>query len=260
MFVLWWHGCVCSLWLGCVSLIRGCVVCCVLFGGRVRGMTKPIILDLFSGGGGAAVGYAKAGFRVVGVDIDPKPNYPFEFHQADALEFIARYGDKFDAIHGSPPCQGYSTATSSNSSPFTRTLGRDEPKLIAVTHEAMLKTGKPWVIENVMGARKEMPLHPTLLCGSFFNLMIPRHRLFSSSFKITEPNNHYCRGLAKESSEKLGWDYRDMSVTGKGRRAGTSDRWKMLLGIEHQMSQHELSESIPPVYTHYIGSELIKTF
>lgn len=215
------------------------------------------LLDLFCGAGGAGKGYIDAGFDVTGVDIVPQPNYPGTFVPGDALEYLKEYGHEYDAIHASPPCQSYSTGVTSRSSKYVPTLGKDEPALIGPTHEILVTTGKPWIIENVAGAKAHMPTPPVLLCGSFFGLMIPRHRLFSASFDIVTPDAHKCRGLAKRSAEQLGWEYRDMSVTGKGRRKGTSDRWRQLMGIDWHMSQHEIAESIPPAYTRHVGNQLM---
>ena len=72
---------------------------------------RPRLLDLYSCAGGAAAGYHRAGFDVVGVDIAFQKNYPYEFHQADALAYVAEHGHEFDAIHASPPCQHYSALT-----------------------------------------------------------------------------------------------------------------------------------------------------
>ena len=55
-------------------------------------------------------------------------------------------------------------------------------------------------------------------------------------------------------------DYRDMSVCGKSRRKGCIDTWKILTGNYWMKSAHELSESIPWVYTHYIGSNFSKQY
>jgi hypothetical protein len=220
-------------------------------------MNRPKLLDLYCGAGGASVGYDRAGFDVVGVDINPQPRYPFEFHQADAIHYLAEHWQDFDAVHASPPCQSYSTGVSSKSSKWVPTLGKDEPALIGATHDLLRTTGKPWVIENVMGARPHMPGLWFVLCGSMFDRPIPRHRVFSTSFYVQPPDHPDCRGLAKRSAEELGWEYRDMSVTGKGRRAGTSERWSYLLGIDWPMSQHQLSEAIFPVYTEWIGGELL---
>lgn len=223
-------------------------------------MSRPRLLDLFSGAGGAAMGYHRAGFEVVGVDIASQPDYPFEFHQADALAFLAQHGHEFEAIHASPPCQSYSTGVSSRSSQWVPTLGKDEPALIAPTHALLVELGRPWVIENVMGARPQMPTGlagPFILCGSMFSRPIPRHRVFSSSVWVPVPEHPDCAGLAKRTAAELGWEYRDMSVTGKGRRAGTAGRWSHLLGIDWKVSQHQLAEAIPPAYTEYIGKQLL---
>jgi DNA (cytosine-5)-methyltransferase 1 len=203
------------------------------------------------------MGYHRSGFDVVGVDIAPQPNYPFEFHQADALEFLAAHGHEFDAIHASPPCQPYSTGVVSRSSKWNHTKGKDEAALIGATHDLLADLDVPWVIENVMGARPHMPEPWFVLCGSMFDRPIPRHRVFATSFYALAPEHPSCRGLALRSAAELGWEYRDMSVTGKGRRAGTSERWAYLLGTDWPMTQHEMAESIPPVYTAHIGRELL---
>ena len=134
------------------------------------------MLDLFCGAGGAGMGYSRAGFDVVGVDINPQPHYPFEFHQADALEYLADHWREFDVIHASPPCQAYSMASTQ-----WRKSGKQYPDLIKPTRTALQKTGKSYVIENVVGA----PLiNPTILNGSFFGMRVRRTRLFETSFPI----------------------------------------------------------------------------
>ncbi len=215
------------------------------------------VLDLFCGGGGAAEGYARAGWEVVGIDIDPQPCYPYQFMQEDAVDFLRTIDRPMlraetDAIHASPPCQPYSAAVSSRSSKWNDTKGKDEPALIEPLRELLKATGLPYVIENVIGA----PLEGFVLCGSMFGLDIPRHRIFETNVLMTPPGHPDCRGIAKRASERRGWEYRDMSVTGKGRRKGTSERWSELLGITHPMRQHDLKEAIPPAYTEWIGNQL----
>src|ERR1035437_5315198 len=103
---------------------------------------KPRLLDLFCGAGGAAMGYSRAGFEVVGVDIEPQPNYPFEFIQCDVMEFplhAAIFTRDIDAIHASPPCQSYSRAM--------RHLAFPQPMLLDETRELLESTGLPYVIE-----------------------------------------------------------------------------------------------------------------
>jgi DNA (cytosine-5)-methyltransferase 1 len=81
---------------------------------------RPLLLDLFCGAGGAAMGYHRAGFDVIGVDIEDQPHYPFTFLKVDAIEYmrgmvlrleresLRHPGEFADAIHASPPCQFYS--------------------------------------------------------------------------------------------------------------------------------------------------------
>lgn len=213
------------------------------------------LLDLFCCGGGAGVGYKRSGFDVVGVDIKNQPEYPNFFIQADAVAYLKAHGNSFDAIHASPPCQGYSSHVSSASSKYVPTKGKDEPMLIGVLREILNEIGKPYVIENVIGARSYMNAN-LLLCGTMFDLPIARHRLFETNFFIPQPEHPKCKGVAKRFAAKKKWDYRDMSVTGKGRRAGTSERWKEIMGIDWDLRQSQISEAIPPAYTKYIGCHL----
>lgn len=213
------------------------------------------ILDLFCCGGGAARGYAQAGFDVVGVDIKDQPEYPYEFHRSDAVEFLLAHGKDFDLVHASPPCQGYSKHVTGTGE-WDRTRGKDEPQLIDATRDAAVKVGRPYIIENVIGARDHMRA-PVTLCGCMFGLPIARHRLFESSLPLRAPHHRECKGVAKAYAAKRGWEYRDMSVTGKGRHAGTADRWKEILGIAYHepMTQHQLRECIPPAYTRFLGAQ-----
>ena len=167
-------------------------------GGAVR------LLDLFCGGGGAAMGYHRAGFdEIVGVDIAPQPRYPFEFVQADALEFLAEHGHDYDVIHASPPCQGYSIM---HNLPWLR--GRDYPLLILPAIEMLEALGKPYVVENVMGARhgsatlrkrglEAHGLKAGWLCGGMFGLPFYRHRLFATNWFWLAPGHPKHQGVIK---------------------------------------------------------------
>ena len=199
------------------------------------------LLDLFCGAGGASMGYHRAGFEVVGVDINPQPHYPFEFHQADALEFDL---SGFDAIHASPPCQRYSAMT-------RRHVGRSEshPDLVAPMRERLIANGAPWVIENVEGS----PLiDPVTLCGSMFGLGVRRHRLFESSSPLADPPpcDHAGQGRVVGVYGNPG---------GSSKRDGISfggvDTWREAMGIDW-MTGRELRESIPPACTEWIGAQL----
>lgn len=205
---------------------------------------KYRLLDLYSCAGGAAKGYSDAGFDVVGVDIRPQPRYPFEFHQSDALTFPL---EGFDAIHASPPCQAYSISRNNG-------CHKDAPRLIEQTRARLQSSGRPWVIENVVGA----PLHFAVqLCGASFGLGasgfdLNRHRRFESNVGM----------LAPQCSHRAG---KTMGVYGNGTnswhrkkfgRCITVAEMREAMGIDW-MVRGELSQAIPPAYTKFIGKQLI---
>jgi len=217
-----------------------------------NGVSRPRLLDLFSGAGGAAVGYHRAGFEVTGVDHSPMPRYPFTFHQADALEFLAEHGHEYDVVHASPPCQSYLSLTAVN-----RTLGREptHPDLIATTRDALRSRGLPYVIENVEGA----PLLAAVkVCGTGFGLPLRRHRRFESNLPLVgRPCAHH---RFTEMRYWTGWrpggQHRLSTVVQIYGNAGGREHWSDAMGIDW-MTPHEMIEAIPPVYTEYIGDQML---
>lgn len=205
----------------------------------------PRLLDLFCCAGGAGTGYHNAGFEVVGVDINPQPRYPFEFHQGDALHYLAEHWQEFDAIHASPPCQSYTPLGALHPD-------KTYPDLVGATRALLDLTGKPYVIENVMAAPliKERSI---TLCGGMFDLRTYRHRRFESNVKLAAPAHpkHVIRTATKQRRQRWeeGWH---VSITGDvGTYLGEE-----AMGI-HWMTGNELCEAIPPSYTDHIGRQLI---
>lgn len=202
-------------------------------------MSRPRLLDLFCGAGGAAMGYYRVGFDVTGVDIKPQNHYPFEFVQADALEYCAEHGKEFDAIHASPPCQAYSWAAAR--------WQKEWPDLVEPTRLELMKTGKPFVIENVVGAPL---LAPVVLCGTMFGLRVIRHRLFEMNpFMVVLVSP--CAHLGSVSND----DFVTVAGHGGDGRASLSI-WRDAMGIDW-MDKQELTQAIPPAYTEFIGRQLL---
>ena len=211
-------------------------------------MYRPKLLDLYSGAGGAAMGYHRAGFDVVGVDIAPQPRYPFEFHRGDALEFLAAHGHEFDAIHASPPCQSYSRTGNLADAQGGR---RSDVRLIEPTREALSALGVPYIIENVEGAPLKAPL---LLCGSMFGLRVRRHRLFEAPvFIFGQGCDHKGQG---RPVGVLNWGKWGHEIPRGGRQAASLSDAQDAMGIDW-MPRRELAEAIPPAYTEYIGRQLL---
>ena len=199
------------------------------------------LLDLFSGAGGAAMGYSRAGFDVVGVDIAPQPRYPFPFVQADALDYLAAHGHEFDAIHASPPCQKYSWSAK-------RWTEIERADLVGPTRAGLQRTGRPYVIENVVGAPLVRPL---VLCGVMFGLAVLRHRLFESNVVLLSPGHRPHTGSVGDGTYVTVAGHGGNNCKGRGSRAVK----QAAMGIDW-MSDAELNQAIPPAYTHYIGRQL----
>jgi DNA (cytosine-5)-methyltransferase 1 len=219
-------------------------------------MRRPRLLDLFCGAGGAAMGYHRAGFDVVGVDIKPQPRFPFEFHQADAMTFPL---EGYDAIHASPPCQAYSAAWALHK--------RVHPRLVEAVRGRLLATGLPFVIENVERSplRREPGLdglHGIRLCGTAFGMTVVvrgqeyelrRHRLFESNVFLADLScNHrlpvigiYGHGESKPMRGKRGY------------QISTAEVRREIMGMPWA-NRDEIAEAIPPAYTEWIGKQLIE--
>ena len=229
--------------------------------GSPTAASRPRLLDLFCGAGGAAMGYHRAGFDVVGVDIAPQPNYPFEFHQADALEVLYEggicaegrwpfYVTHFDAIHASPPCQAFTDYRRKGYG-----VGDGYPNLIGPVRELVQDYGYPYAIENVEKAAPEMR-DPVMLCGSMFGLDVRRHRLFETNWPLAQLS---CRHADQKALGK-----RFPGATNRnGRYTVEVGVWRIPLDVQQKAmgmdwsTLEELSEAVPPAYTEYVGGQLL---
>jgi len=251
--------------------VSGCETCqqpggkkdCPVHGDTVE-LGRPRLLDLCCCSGGLAKGYHDAGFDVDGVDIDPQPNFPYTFHQGDAVEFVKEHGHEYDAFHGSAPCQ--------NDSPLNAYNHKEYPRLIEPLREAFNATGKPWVMENVPQA----PLRdPVILCGKSLGLKMYRHRAFEAGggFRLVAPRhldhvercarNGYLPTVetpfmsihggkhswawldAAAGAMGMPWIHRDARTAGE---SSTEARKRLI---------REVCEAVPPAYGRWVGAQLI---
>ncbi|WZB38281.1 DNA methyltransferase [Mycobacterium phage StrongArm] len=211
------------------------------------------MLDLFCGAGGAGRGYQDAGFYVVGVDINPQPNYAGdEFHQDDALEFLDLHGDEFDVIHASPPCQSQTALTKGTNK---RTHGDAYPNLIPQTRRMLARFDVPTVIENVQGSEVRRDL---VLCGEMFGLGVIRHRYFElGRVGIPQPAHVPHRGRVAGYRHGKWYDGPYFAVYGDGGGKGTVAQWQQAMGMDWTDVRKEIAEAIPPAYTRFIGEHLM---
>lgn len=209
-------------------------------------MTRPRLLDLYCGAGGAAMGYHLAGFEVEGVDINPQPHYPFTFHLADALTFPL---EGYAAIHASPPCQLFTRKPSEWGRPRTHWL--DHPDLVGATRKRLQGSGVPWVLENVLGAGLDAQL---LLCGTHFGLPLLKHRLFEANWPLPFPpascNHHAAVYNPWEGEGRSAEAFRLAQGTPWIPTSGGSSRKAGVTG--------DLYNAIPPAYTEWIGRAMLE--
>jgi len=215
------------------------------------------LLDLFCKAGGGSVGYHRAGFEVVGVDIKKQKRYPYEFIHADALEVLAdkAFLAQFDVIHASPPCQTHSSTKHLRDAQGNSTKKLD---LIPETREGLIAWGKTYIIENVPGA----PLiDPVQLCGSSFGLKVRRHRLFESNVPLVgSVCDHKKQGRpvgvygAMRDNPK-GIDRKTGKMVYGGKTAETIEEAREAMGI-NWMIWGELVEALPPVFTEFLGNQV----
>lgn len=213
-------------------------------------MSKPRLLDLFCGAGGAGMGYHRAGFDVVGVDKHPQPHYPFSFVRSDALEYLQGNLSDYDAIHASPPCQAFTSLNGMHNA-------LEHEDMLTPTRELLKATGLPYVMENVPGAPMEN--HVTI-CGSSLRLgtadgsaELRRHRHFETNFPVmVMPCQH---GWAKRVIGVYGGHGRDRRRI-ENTQDFTVEQRREAMGIDW-MNGSELSQAIPPAYTEHIGTYLM---
>jgi DNA (cytosine-5)-methyltransferase 1 len=194
------------------------------------------------------MGYHRAGFDVVGVDLEPQPHYPFEFVQDDALSYAIEHAHRYDAIHASPPCQ-WGTA-------YARRPGHVRPSenMIEDTRLILLHAYRPFVIEQPEHGRPHMR-HPVTYCGSSFGLDVRRHRLFEASgFGIAAPTCNHAWQTPR---------FKQATNRANLRRTVEVGVWRIPLEVQQQamgidwMTREELSQAIPPAYTEHIGRQLL---
>jgi DNA (cytosine-5)-methyltransferase 1 len=188
------------------------------------------------------MGLHRAGFNVVGIDIRPRPLYPFSFIEADALAPPVDLR-AFDLVWASPPCQGYSWSAKRWATP--------RADHVAPTRAMLIKAGVPWVIENV----RDAPVRPDLvLTGLMFGLGVIRRRLFECSFFVMAPPHPPKRGSVIDGTFVTVAGHGGHTRRGRGSRASKAQA----MGIDWMRDDLEsLNEAVPPAYAEFIGRSFL---
>ena len=218
-------------------------------------MSAPRLLDLCCGLGGASMGYARAGFEVVGVDVVDQADYPFEFHRGDAFAYLIAHWREFDAVAASFPCQASSGPTRGTNAARNATTGRRHLDLNPAGRVLLDTIGLPYVMENVQGSVLRRDL---TLCGEQFGLSQIRHRYFElGGWTMPQPPHRPHRGYVRGWRHRVYRDGPYVAVYGKGGGKATTAECREAQGIDWSWNREALVEAIPPAYTELIGQALL---
>lgn len=254
---------------------------------------KPVVLDICCRKGGATVGYQRAGFYVIGVDIEPQPGYPGdEFWLDDGIKLLSKmlrtpWGTGWiDLVHQSWPCQEANTATASNRA---RGIADDHRQFIPEARALSDRLGIPYVIEQPTASRAGVIRRDLTLCMDMFKgdlapPWVQKHRSFEiSGFTVPQPIHPPGRvrgggmvGFPKPAGHAglvRGWrhgvehDGPYVAGYGNGGGKGSPEELAHAMGIDwminpaqtRRQNQFDLQEAIPPAYTDYIGQAFLES-
>lgn len=234
----------------------------------------PVVIDLCCKAGGFSAGLALAGFRPVGIDVEPQPRYPYEFIGADVTRIdLAQAARVLGAVAvvGSPPCKVHTSLADLAKATARRW---DHVDLIPAVRVAMAATGLPYVIENVEGARHHL-VDPVTFCGTEFGLWtidqdgderwLRRHRLFEVNWPLARKGVcDRCSGRSRH--RRIGGVYgrgggppRAAVARGGKRRGGYqlgAEQGRAILRTPW-MTRDETAQAVPPAYGEWIGRQLM---
>lgn len=221
-------------------------------------MTRPRLLDLFCGAGGCSVGYHRAGFDVYGVDIEPHPDYPFALAVTDAVAYLSdpkRVWLDFQAVHASPPCQAHTTMSNRWRGSGGAADAHDD--LIPAVRSLLERTGLPYVIENVAGARASLRA-PVTLDGGMFGLKVSRPRLFETNWPLyPAPAKAVVNPVGVYGKAPDGRRLFTRSDGSEQRAAASLEEAQQAMGCDWMTDFRDIAEAVPPAYTQWIGAQLL---
>lgn len=254
-------------------------------------MNKPIALDICCRKGGATKGLQRAGFHVIGVDIEDQPGYPGdEFYQADGIKVLQAMaedgGHLMTPFHASGrvrpaliwkswPCQAANTATASNRA---RGLKDSHQQFIPEGRALADRIGIPYVIEQPSSSIKGTIRKDLTLCMDMFKGELPppwvqKHRSFElSGFTVPQPEHPagpvrgpsihpfpapaghagYVRGH-RHGVVRTGTEAPYVAGYGKGGGKAKLHELQHAMGIDWMDDLFDLCEAIPPVFSEHIG-------